>query len=111
MEFLAALCKALGISSDWLLWGRGAMRLEDVRASALRESPAPDLLMALAHTVEGLLERVDRIERFVQTMETRLRGSSDPGTPNHEHTPDVVVAQRVAHLADALPQRSPPPPR
>jgi len=105
VEFLATLCNTLGLSSDWLIAGRGPMRLEDVRVAALQESPAPDLLMALAHTVEGLLDRVDRIERYVQTMETRLRGSGEPA--GLELAGDVVVPSHVSHLADALPQRPP----
>lgn len=78
VEFLTQLSRALGLSTEWLLTGRGPMLLQDVRASHLRESPAPDLLMALASTVETLLVRIDRLERFVQTMELRIRAASVP---------------------------------
>jgi hypothetical protein len=108
VEFLGSLCKALNLNSDWLLFGRGPMKLEDVRSSVLRETPAPDLLRALTHTVEEVLQRMDRIERLMQTMETRLRVASEPaaGGTGHEHASGVVVSQRIARLADAFPQRS-----
>lgn len=107
VEFLAALCRTLGLSSEWLLFGRGAMKLEDFRGSVLRETPAPDLLHALAHTVEELLQRMERIERLVQIMETRLRVASEAGVNAHER-PDVVTSPHVARLADVLPQRPSP---
>jgi transcriptional regulator with XRE-family HTH domain len=128
VEFLAALCKALSVNSDWLLFGRGPMRLEDVRASALREAPAPDLLTALAGTVEELITRIERLERFLQTMEIRVRAEAavptmatrTRATPLNAHgqtspptqaaglaeAPEpaaaVVVPGRIAKLVDGL---------
>lgn len=111
VEFLAALCKALGVSEQWLISGVGPMLSEDIRREALRGSPAPDLLVALAHTVETLIDRVTRLEQFLQTMEARLRvsNSADTATTDarDERSPALVINERVAKLADALPKRPP----
>ncbi len=76
VEFLSALCEGLGINGDWLLLGRGPMRREDVKIAALRSADPGELLTAMSGTMERLVERVDRIEVFVQTLETRLRATS-----------------------------------
>lgn len=72
-DFLASLCAALAISGDWLLTGRGPMKLDQQRAHALRDATAGDLLTAMAGTIERLSERIDRLETYVQTLEVRLR--------------------------------------
>lgn len=96
-EFLAALCRVLGLNANWLLTGRGPMKVEEVRLEALRESPAPDLLTALAATVENLLDRVERVELFVQTLETRLRGQTvSGGTDASSSAADRSSAARIA---------------
>lgn len=78
-EFLAELCAALSISGDWLLTGRGPMRLDEQRAHALRGATAADLLAAMAATIERLGERIDRLETYIQTLETRMSSlSPDP---------------------------------
>lgn len=73
VEFLAALCSALEINGEWLLCGRGPMRVRDVRAHALKDASGTELLGALATGVEGIAERLERLEVYVQTLETRLR--------------------------------------
>jgi transcriptional regulator with XRE-family HTH domain len=72
-EFLAAICRVFGVSGDWLLTGRGPMRADEVRHHALREATAADLLTAMANTLTTLLDRVERLEVFVQTVDARLR--------------------------------------
>src|SRR5262245_11814116 len=37
-DFLAALCTTLSLNADWLLTGRGVMRLDEQRSQALREA-------------------------------------------------------------------------
>ncbi|MCA9279538.1 MAG: helix-turn-helix transcriptional regulator [Phycisphaeraceae bacterium] len=74
-EFLQALCVSLGISGTWLLTGSGPMRSEDLKGDALRMADPSDLLGAMAATVEGMLDRVSRLETYVQTLETRVRAS------------------------------------
>lgn len=73
-EFLAGVCVNLAVSGEWILTGRGPMRSGDVRAHALREANAADLLGAVAATLEKLHERVERLEVFAQSLETRVRG-------------------------------------
>lgn len=76
VEFLSALCDGLGINGDRLLLGRGPMRRSDVKSAALRSADPGELLTAMSSTMERLVERVDRIEVFVQTLETRLRATA-----------------------------------
>lgn len=93
-DFLAALCAALGISGDWLLTGRGPMKLDEQRAHALRDATAGDLLAAMAGTIERLADRIDRLETYVQTLEVRLRSLSGPSS---ELTPVSHPHEEPAH--------------
>lgn len=77
-EYLASFCEALGINADWLLTGRGPMKRVDVKSHALRQADPAELLSAMAQTLERLIDRVERIEVFVQTLETRVRGRAMP---------------------------------
>lgn len=74
-EFLGLFCSSLGINGDWLLTGRGPMKSSDVQYHALGEARAGDLLGAMAGSIEVLIDRVDRTEKYVQTLETRVRGT------------------------------------
>lgn len=122
-EFLSALCMHLGISGQWLLTGNGPMKAAEVRAASLREANPTELLAAMAGTLERLGDRVERLERFVHSLETRLRagmsqqstnlkeiprggsGASQTeagtNTPGTGHTP-----VRASRIADAVTQRS-----
>lgn len=80
VEFLELVCRSLGVNGQWLLTGRGPKRTEHIRAHALGEANASELLSAMARTLERLTERVDRLEVFMQTLETRLRAVGTPGT-------------------------------
>lgn len=78
-EFLAATCAALDINAQWLLVGRGPMKGTDIRAHALGEANVSELLSAMSATLERLMDRVDRLEVYMQTLETHLRAQSgDP---------------------------------
>lgn len=73
IEFLQALCKAFGVSGEWMLTGRGVMKAADAREAALRQADAGELLSALAEAVEKLIARVDRLEQLIQIVEVRVR--------------------------------------
>ena len=75
--FLTNLCQALGISGEWLLSGHGPMKVRDLHTHALKHADPNELMGAIANTLTHLIERVDRLERFVQSMETRLNAASD----------------------------------
>lgn len=79
VEFLSAFCCALDINGDWLLTGRGPMKAVDVKHHALGEARAADLLGAMAGSIETLIDRVDRMEKYVQTLETRVRAGAAAG--------------------------------
>lgn len=73
VEFLAALCLATGSNAEWLLTGRGPMRRSAAQAQVLQEASAGELLGAMAKTLERLASRVERVEVYAQTLETRIR--------------------------------------
>ncbi|MDX2115059.1 MAG: helix-turn-helix transcriptional regulator [Planctomycetota bacterium] len=129
VEFLSALCAHYDVSAQWLLTGQGPMRQSQTRAHALSAANPAELLAAIAAALEKLTHRVDRIELFVHTMETRLRArplaaaqpaplesdresavsaQATPGQPGGVPAvaaPDTARA-RALSVADALAQRS-----
>lgn len=105
VEFLARLCGALGVNGDWLLIGQGPMLQSEIRDHALRDAGTPDLLRATSDTVSHLIDRVDRLERFVQTAETRLRtstnGDRDDGPTR------IELKQQAKRIGAAVAKRPP----
>lgn len=73
VEFVAAFCDGLGVCIDWLLAGRGPMKREQVRSEALKEANPSELLSAIAGGLEQVGDRLERVERFVQSLEARVR--------------------------------------
>jgi len=121
VEFIASFCAAYDVNESWLLTGRGAAKASDVRRHQLSQANPGELLAAVAEALERLSERVDRIERFVQTMETRLRARGAIGAPpgrgeedeaeGREHTdgqsgPADQVVTRAEAVADAIAKRA-----
>lgn len=85
--FITNLCRANGISGEWLLSGRGPMRVKDIKSHALKHADPNELMGAVAHVLTQLIERVDRLERLVHNVETRLNvvGGAPPRMDtNHE---------------------------
>jgi hypothetical protein len=70
--YIQSFCDAMGISGDWLLTGKGPRHRNDVRTYALKHADASELLNAIAETLAALTARVDTMERFMQSLETRL---------------------------------------
>mgnify|MGYP001434154512 CR=1 FL=1 len=129
VEFVAAFAHAMGLNIDWLLTGRGPMKAADVKAHTLGEANASELLTAMANTIEDLIARVERLELFLNTLETRVRAAWSPTSPvpghdaraatsgDHDHgqgqpTPattveakprDAATHRRATLLSDALP--------
>jgi transcriptional regulator with XRE-family HTH domain len=52
-EFIAAFCRGLGISADWLILGRPPMMTTEAFRSAMRKVPEADLLAAVAERVHS----------------------------------------------------------
>ena len=84
--FMTSLCQNLGISGEWLLSGKGPMKVRDMRSHALKTADPNELMGAIANTLTQLIERVDRIERFVQSVETRLNASGMMEAKPSAHT-------------------------
>lgn len=100
VEFIAQLAASLGINGHWLLTGQGPMRSSEVRAHALKQADASELLSAMAATIESLADRLDRIERFVQTMEVRLRAARSGAGGNEDGQKERSSDER-AHGGEA----------
>jgi hypothetical protein len=104
-EFLSSLCAGTGVNGEWLLTGRGPVHRKEVRAHALREAKVTELLGAMSETLERLIERVERLEVFLQSMEARLRPRPAAGEPKHE--PHPASGQRAQSVTDAIARRPP----
>ncbi|MDX2131302.1 MAG: helix-turn-helix transcriptional regulator [Planctomycetota bacterium] len=101
IEFISALSSALQVNGEWLLTGRGPSGRGDIRAHALREANPTELLNAVAATLERLMDRVERLETFLHTMEARLRAAPPVSSP-HADRPVVSVPDRPLSIADAI---------
>lgn len=129
-EFLAATCDALEINAQWLLVGSGPMRKSEIRSHALGEAKVSELLTAMSNTLERLMERVERLESFVQMLEVHyraqgggptplptqdgqwannpsIRGIEAPVSGDDDATPTLArrAKPRTAAIADAVPKR------
>lgn len=71
-SFITNLCGALGISGQWLLSGQGPMHTKDLTTHALKSADPNELMGAVANILTQLIERMDRMERLVHHLETRL---------------------------------------
>jgi hypothetical protein len=117
VEFVSALCTELDLNANWLLTGQGPMRASEVRGQALDNADPRELLSAVANALEQLTFRVDRIEVFVQSIETRLRvrhpDRERPSTPEAEPSVESKATngqgtRRARTVADAIAKRPRP---
>lgn len=112
VEFLAAVCTKLDLNAEWLLTGRGVIKRRDAKSAALREANASELLSTLAETLERLIQRVDRLEAYVHTVETRLRAAGPDAAALARYadaiasasSPSVPASTRAAAYVEASPQ-------
>lgn len=88
-EFLQNLCRALRLNGDWLLTGRGPMKSDEIRAHALSEANTPELFSAMAGTVESLVQRVERLEVYTQSLEVKLRSVQSDTRKRTGHDDDA----------------------
>lgn len=104
VEFLASLCSKLGISGEWILTGNGAARLGDAKASVLKSADPGELLSAMAGTIEGMGDRLERLEVFVQILESRVLG--EESTVDGTGAPATSERARRIGRAVSLGQRA-----
>jgi transcriptional regulator with XRE-family HTH domain len=131
-EFVIEVAEATGVNVGWLLTGEGPVYRKDVKLHALRDANPTELLHAVAQTLEALMERVDRLERFIMDVDARARVASTieprpdavPGQPSDKHgqpangqpsggSPAPVATplrQRAVSIVDDIfPKRAPKP--
>lgn len=109
VEFLAALCSAFKINGEWLLCGRGPMKADDVKSHALKSASGGELLGAMATAIERLADRVERLEVYTQTLESRLRGREHLAAAAHAASPERTAAPAASISTERLDeQRSSP---
>lgn len=109
-EFLAGICSVLGLNGSWLLTGHGPMLMRDIRSDALGQADAAELLTAVSNTLTQLIDRVERLEMYVQTLDTRVRanGTLAGSDGRAEVKPERAKATRLAQkVGDAITERPP----
>ena len=106
-DFLSRFCAALGVNGNWLLTGYGPMRVEEIQTQALREAAPSDLMGAISKQLASLMERLDRVEVYVQGLDTRLRtlgtlspkagddGDDHRAGPTHRRATRAAVVERI----------------
>lgn len=87
VEFVGAVCEHYQVNGEWLLTGQGPMRRAEVKSHVLRQAGPSDLLGAVASGLERTGDRLDRVERFLHTLEARLRGAAASSAQRAAHTP------------------------
>ena len=111
VDFVMSLCSALSVSGQWLLTGEGPMKAADVRDHALQDANPGELLSAIAGTLDKLGDRLDRLERFVQGLDVRVRGrgAAAHGASDGSGAPaqGTEVDARARAIGDALTKRPP----
>lgn len=122
VDFVTRLAASQGLSINWILTGRGPMRLAEVKPAALREANATDLLTHVALAIERLESRVDRLDRYTQVLEVMIRQGSapsasiEPKPSENDHGKPAATTEAAANgaedrarsVADALTERSRP---
>jgi transcriptional regulator with XRE-family HTH domain len=73
VDFLTNLCRALGLSGSWLLTGDGVMHVSETKGRPSARRRPRSCSPTMAGTLGGLIDRVGRLEGYLQTLETRVR--------------------------------------
>ncbi len=105
VDWLSRFCAVMGVSTEWVITGKGPMKRSDARAHALSEANISELLAAMSKMLERLMERVDRLEAYSQTLELRLRSMQGLVEPkNIRATPLAANADpdRVSRVVNAV---------
>ena len=124
VDFVSRLADALGLNLNWILTGRGPMRMAEVKPHVLRDANATDLLTHVALAIERLETKVDRLERYTQVLEIMIREGRQPvsavepkpegggqgeqpaaTTAEPERARQESAGARAERVADALPER------
>ena len=78
VDFVSRLAEALGLNVNWILTGRGPMRIAELKIAALRDANATDLLTHVALAIERLETKVERLDRYTHVLEIMIRQGGSP---------------------------------
>ena len=106
VEFVSRLCEELKLNAEWVLLGKGPQRAADLRSETLRRADPTELLAAIASTLEELTERVANVERYVQQLDTRLRGAAGRLGGDVEAKPAPPPTPKAQRIRSALAGRA-----
>ncbi len=107
IEFVSRLCGALKLNPEWILLGKGPQKAADLLAETLRGADPSELLSAIAKTLEELTDRVTNVERFVQSLDTRVRGSGGRIGVDVEGKPPTPQPAKAKRIGAVVAQRAP----
>lgn len=96
-EFLANLCRVLSVNANWLLTGRGPMRVEDMRLQTLRSASPGDLLTAMAGSATHMQERIDQLEGRLSRLEALAGSTGLAGAPDRGGVRGMADGERLIH--------------
>lgn len=119
VDFVSRLAHALGLNLNWILTGRGPMRVAEIKPRALKEANATDLLTHVALAIETIESKVDRLERYTQVLEIMIRQAQSghsadvelkpSGEATHDHAATTQASgdekDRAWSIADAVARR------
>ncbi len=107
IEFVSRLCASMRLNPEWMLLGKGPQKAADLRVETLRGADPSELLAAIAKTLEELSDRLTNVERFVQSLDTRLRGADDKIGVDVEGKPTPAQGEKARRIRAAVAQRAP----
>jgi hypothetical protein len=77
VEFMTALCEALGVSVHWLLLGVGPVRREEVTGEWLRTVRPAELILELGRRWQDLHERLAEVQARLERLEAAAGALQD----------------------------------
>ncbi len=104
VTFLTNLCEALEVSVEWLLTGRGQMQRSEDRPLTQSQDDQSSLLTMLINSLTDLCDRVDQLEQFAESFDTRLSSLIASQSEHHKAQNRRQIDQ--LHASDAIESRT-----
>lgn len=84
VEFISRVCLKLGVRADWILFGIEPVLEKDAERTAISSASITEILYAIVGVVERTVDRIDRIEAYIQTNEQRIESCLSPIDRNRD---------------------------